>query len=150
VTADRPFYSGKHRKHRVNLQVIASPDSQILWMSGALPGTVHDLTATRIGGIIRELGASGPVALGDKGHLGEEHIAVPYPGRNKSASQKETNRAHARLRAPGERANAQPKTWRILHKLRCCPWRAGNSPKPYTFSRPGEIGGRKGLTAMTS
>jgi hypothetical protein len=23
---------------------------------------------------------------------------------------------------PGERANAQLKTWRILGKLRCCPW----------------------------
>ena len=26
VAADRPFYSGKHRKHGMNLQVIASPD----------------------------------------------------------------------------------------------------------------------------
>ena len=25
VAADRPFYSGKHRKHGMNLQVIASP-----------------------------------------------------------------------------------------------------------------------------
>ena len=25
----------------------------------------------------------------------------------------------------GERANAQLKTWHILGKLRCCPWRAG-------------------------
>jgi len=41
----------------------------------------------------------------------------------------EANRAHARLRAPGERANAQLKTWRILRKLRCCPWRAGQLAK---------------------
>src|SRR6516225_5694526 len=26
VAADRPFYSGKHRRHGMNLQVIASPD----------------------------------------------------------------------------------------------------------------------------
>ena len=26
VAADRPFYSGKHKKHGMNLQVIASPD----------------------------------------------------------------------------------------------------------------------------
>jgi hypothetical protein len=44
-------------------------------------------------------------------------------------SQKEANRAHAKLRAPGERANAQLKTWRILRKLRCCPWRAGQLAK---------------------
>ena len=54
---------------------------------------------------------------------------MPYRGRNKPASQKEANRAHARLRAPGERANARLKTWRILHKLRCCPWRAGHLAK---------------------
>ena len=26
VAADRPFYSGRHRRHGMNLQVIASPD----------------------------------------------------------------------------------------------------------------------------
>ena len=30
---------------------------------------------------------------------------------------------------PGERANAQLKMWRILRKLRCCPWRAGQLAK---------------------
>ena len=30
VASDRPFYSGKHRKHGMNLQVIASPGGDIL------------------------------------------------------------------------------------------------------------------------
>ncbi|QIY58990.1 hypothetical protein HEP86_36595 [Streptomyces sp. RPA4-5] len=34
------------------------------------------------------------------------------------------NRAHAKIRARGERAIATLKTWRILVKLRCCPRRA--------------------------
>jgi hypothetical protein len=38
VAADRPFYSGKHRHHEMNLQVIASPAGDIRWVSGALPG----------------------------------------------------------------------------------------------------------------
>ena len=67
--------------------------------------------------------------LGDQGYLGEEHIRVPYRGRNKPVSQKEANRAHARLRGPGERANAPLKSWRIVRKLRCCPWRAGQLAK---------------------
>ena len=46
-----------------------------------------------------------------------------------SPRRKEANRAHAKLRAPGERANAQLKAWRILRKLRCCPWRAGQLAK---------------------
>jgi Helix-turn-helix of DDE superfamily endonuclease/DDE superfamily endonuclease len=37
VAADRPFYSGKHRKHGMNLQVIATPDGDIVWVSGPLP-----------------------------------------------------------------------------------------------------------------
>jgi hypothetical protein len=103
VATDRPLYSGKHRKHGMNLQVIASPDGDIVWVSGPLPGAVHDLTAARIRGIIAELAACGLLALGDKGCLGEEHIRTPYRGRNKPASQKDANRAYARLRAPGER-----------------------------------------------
>jgi hypothetical protein len=30
VAADRPFYSGKHRRHGMNLQVISSPQGAIL------------------------------------------------------------------------------------------------------------------------
>jgi hypothetical protein len=45
VAADRPFYCGKHRKHGMNLQVIASPAGGILWVSGALAGAVHDKKA---------------------------------------------------------------------------------------------------------
>ena len=37
VAADRPFCSGKHKRHGVNLQVIVSPDGTILWVSGELP-----------------------------------------------------------------------------------------------------------------
>ena len=120
VAADRPFYSGKHHRHGMNLQVIASPDGDILWVSGPLPGAVHDLTAARIWGILRELAASGLVVLADKGYHGAgDHIRTPYKGRNKPESQKAANRAHAKLRGPGERANAQLKTWHILRKLRC-------------------------------
>jgi hypothetical protein len=57
------------------------------------------------------------------------HAKIPYKGKNKPESQKQANKAHAKLRSPGERANAQLKTWRILRKLRCCPWRAGQLAK---------------------
>jgi DDE superfamily endonuclease/Helix-turn-helix of DDE superfamily endonuclease len=66
VAADRPFYSGKHRRHGMNLQVIATPSGDIVWVSGPLPGAVHDLTAARIWGILRELAACGLVVLADK------------------------------------------------------------------------------------
>jgi hypothetical protein len=126
VAADRPFYSGKHRRHGMNLQVIAAPDGSVLWVSGALRGAVHDVRAARIWGVIRALASAGLLVLADKGYQGAgEHIRTPYRGRGKPESQKDANRAHARLRGPGERAIAQLKAWRILRKLRCCPFRAG-------------------------
>jgi hypothetical protein len=129
VAADRPFYSGKHQKHGMNLQVIASPEGDIRWVSGALPGSVHDKNAEWIWGVLAGLEAAGLVTLADKGYQGSTYAKIPYRGRNKPESQKQANRAHARLRAPGERANAQLKTWKILRKLRCCPWRAGQLAK---------------------
>jgi hypothetical protein len=110
-------------------------------MSGPVPGAVHDLTAARIWGIVQALTACGLVVLGDKGFIGEDDIRTPYRGRNKPASQKEANRAHARLRSPGERANAQLKSWRTLRKLRCCPWRAGQLAKVIHVLQTREIGG---------
>ena len=136
VAADRPFYSGKHRKHGMNLQVIASPDGDIVWVSGPLPGAVHDLTAARIWGIIAELAACGLLALGDKGYLGEERIRTPYPGRNKPASQKDANRAHARLRAPGERANASSNPGASCASSAAAPGVPVSWPRPSTSCRP--------------
>ena len=66
VAADRPFYSGKHKRHGMNLQVIASPDGDILWVSGPLPGSVHDKKAEWIWGAIAELEAAGLIVLADK------------------------------------------------------------------------------------
>ena len=59
AAADRPFYSGKHKKHGMNLQVIASPGGDIVWVSGALPGAVHDKKAEWIWGVLAELEAAG-------------------------------------------------------------------------------------------
>ncbi len=133
IAVDRPFYSGKHRHHGVNLQVIATPDGDILWISGDLPGSTHDTAAARIWQILPALARAGLIALADKGYQGLDeagnHVITPYKGKGKPGSQKAANRAHAQLRAPGERANAQLKNWRILRKLRCCPYRAGRIAK---------------------
>ena len=93
-------------------------------------GAVHDLTAARIWGIVRELAAAGLIVLADKGYHGPGDPALtPYRGRDKPASQQEAHRAHAKRRSPGERAGAQLKTWRILRKLRCCPGKASQLAK---------------------
>lgn len=49
----RADYSGKHRRHRVNHQVITGPTGRIVWISKALPGRTHDLTAARAHRIVK-------------------------------------------------------------------------------------------------
>jgi hypothetical protein len=127
VAADRPYYSGKHKCHGMNIQLLAAPDGTIMWTSGSLPGSAHDLTAARMWGVIRRLRAASLVTLADKAYVGAgEPVRVPYKGRGKPIGQKVANSAHAKLRGPGERAT---ETWRILRKLRCCPKRAGQIVK---------------------
>jgi|SRR6476469_1478454 len=133
IAVDRPFYSGKHKRHGVNLQVIASPDGTILWVSGELPPSTHDTAAARIWQILAALDQAGLIALGDKGYHGYDQtrrrVITPYKGKNKPPSQTDANRAHARLRGPRERANAQLKQRRILHKVRVSPRRIGRLAK---------------------
>jgi hypothetical protein len=47
VAADRPFYSGKHKRHGMNLQVIASPSGDILRVSGCSPSPTRVTRAAR-------------------------------------------------------------------------------------------------------
>ena len=46
----------------MNLQVIADPRGDILWVSGALPGSVHDKKAESMWGVLAELEAAGQLA----------------------------------------------------------------------------------------
>ena len=106
LAADRPFYSGKHKKHGMNLQVIASPAGDILWVSGALPGSVHDKKAEWIWGVLAELEAACLVTLADKGYQGSSYAKIPYRGKNKPESQKARQpgpREAPRTRRTGER-----------------------------------------------
>jgi DDE superfamily endonuclease len=129
VAAERAFYSGKHKKHGMNLQVIASPDGDIVWVSGALPGTVHDKKAEWIWGVLAELQAADLVTLAIRATRETRTRRSSTAGRtNPSPRSKPIRRTHNSAH-PAKRANAQLKTWRILRKLRCGPWRAGQSAK---------------------
>lgn len=70
IAADRPFYSGKHKKHGMNVQVITDPAGRLLWASPALPGAVHDIKAARTHGIIDALAEAGVECWADKGYRG--------------------------------------------------------------------------------
>ncbi|MYR89797.1 transposase, partial [Streptomyces sp. SID685] len=122
IAADRPYYSGKHKKHGMNVQVLADPFGRLLWASAALPGSVHDVKAARAHGVIAALAEAGVRCWADKGYQGAGGtVRVPYRGRWEKlpAGQKAVNVSHARIRAVGEQAMATLKSWRLLRKLRC-------------------------------
>jgi hypothetical protein len=128
-SADRRYYAGKHRHHAVNVQVIADPAGRLKWISPALPGSTHDLSAAREHTIIDALAEAQVMTFADKGYQGAGGtVRTPFKRHHRrpplSRNQKEVNRAHARIRGIGERAIATLKRWQLLAKLRCCPQRA--------------------------
>jgi hypothetical protein len=129
VADQKPYYSGKHRRHGVNVQVVADPAGRLIWASAAMPGSTHDLTAARTHGLIETLSSANVMTFADKAYQGARgSVQTPFKRHRYrpklSRRQKAVNRSHARIRARGERANATLKTWKILVKLRCCPRRA--------------------------
>ena len=112
IGADRSFYSGKHKKHGMNVQVIADPFGRLLWASAALPGAVHDVRAAREHGIVDALADAGANCWADKGYQGAGGtVRVPYRGRweTLSTGQQAVNRSHARVRAPSKLSS--PSIW---------------------------------------
>ncbi|MFY1649269.1 transposase family protein [Solwaraspora sp. WMMB762] len=129
VADQKPYYSGKHRRHGVNVQVIADAAGRLVWASRALPGSAHDLTAARVHGITHALTSAEVMTFADKGYQGARgSVRTPFKRHRfrprLSRRQKTINRGHAKIRARGERAIATLKTWKILTKLRCSPHRA--------------------------
>jgi len=132
---DRPYYSGKHKCHGLNVQVLADPAGRLIWVSAPLPGSRHDLGAAREHGLLEAMDTAQLSVLADTAYQGAgPTVRVPQrrrrldpdTGRYRplSSNQKAVNTAHARLRGPGERANAVLKSWKILCKIRTSPNRA--------------------------
>ncbi|MEV6948858.1 transposase family protein [Streptomyces sp. NPDC051172] len=116
IAAGRPFYSGTHKKHSMNVQV------KVIWASPARPGAVHDIKAARAHGVIDALTAVSVPCRADKAYQGADGtVRGPYRGRwdKLSVGQQAVHRSHAQIRALGEQAMAALKSWRLLRKLRC-------------------------------
>ncbi|XUL93954.1 transposase family protein [Streptomyces galilaeus] len=120
IAADTPYYSGKHKRHGMNVQVLTDPFGRLLWASPALPGSTHDLTAARAHGIIEALTEAGLKCWADKAYQGAGGaVRVPFRGRHLKKWKRRHNTTHAKIRCVGEQAMATLKGWRLLRKLRC-------------------------------
>ncbi|GAA2471620.1 IS5/IS1182 family transposase [Actinocorallia cavernae] len=112
----RADYSHKHRWHGVNVQVVTEPDGRLLWLSPALSGRSHDLTAARshrITWICESQGVPRPGRPRPPGQwpLGDHRHQAPAPA----------GTHHHREDRQVERGVARLKSWRIFRRSRCSP-----------------------------
>jgi hypothetical protein len=124
------WYSGKHKQHGANVQVLTDPSGYPVWVSPAEPGSVHDITAARrhVLPALYPTAAAGVKTLTDKGYTGAGiGIMVPAKGNGLCPDTLTRNHLISALRAPAERANALLKgTWRALRRISLDPSRITN------------------------
>ncbi|MFD4237497.1 transposase family protein [Streptomyces sp. NPDC058542] len=120
IAADTPYYSGKHRRHGMKVQVLTDPFGRLLWASPALPGSTHDLTAARGHRIIGAPAEADVKCWADKAYQGVGRpVRVPFRVLRLQRWKRRHNSTHAKIRFLGEPAMATLKGWRLLRKLRC-------------------------------
>jgi DDE superfamily endonuclease/Helix-turn-helix of DDE superfamily endonuclease len=130
---NRLYYSGKHKRHVVNIQALIDCHGQLAWVSHGLPGQVQDLAAAHAHGLIDTTDTAGLTVLADLGYVGASpHVLTGYRrqrGRRLNPGQKTANKALASIRAKAEHGLAPLKRFRILQRARCCPRKIGHITK---------------------
>ena len=133
----RAFYSGKHKRHGLNVQTVCSPDGELLWAAAPAPGATVDVTAARKAGIAAML-TSVIGVFADLGYLGWDKEVIT--GRRKPRGKDLTPGAAGREPAAGPaplRRRARQRPAEILES----PGRRAALP-PGTLHRHGQ--GRPG------
>lgn len=126
------WWSGKHKHHGGNVQVLSAPDGWPLWTSDVRPGREHDMTCARTHGIIDALAQLKDtlVCLADLGYEGAADVLrIPIKkakGQQLTNDQKTYNRLLRGVRGIGERANALLIVrFKTLRRISLDPWRIG-------------------------
>jgi hypothetical protein len=114
---DRPYYSGKHKCHGVNVQVISDPAGRLIWVSPALPGTRHDIAAAREHEILQAFQDAQISALGDTGYQGAgPAVRAPQRRRRKDQGHREVPAAVRRAEGRQHRPCPDAWTWRTRQR----------------------------------
>jgi hypothetical protein len=77
------WYSGKHKRHGGNIQVLCDPTGYPVWVGDVEPGSTHDITAARLHALpaLYPAAKAGLRTLTDKGCAGAGiGILVPTKG----------------------------------------------------------------------
>jgi hypothetical protein len=120
------WWSGKHKHHGGNVQVISAPDGWPIWVSPVRPGREHDTTCARSHGLITALNrlaaALGIPTLTDLGYQNAGHgfrqpVKKPQ-GRELNLEQQTFNKVVRGIHGVAERANALLKvTFKALRRV---------------------------------
>jgi len=112
------WWSGKHKHHGGNMQVIATPDGWPIWVSPVRPGREHDTTCARQHGLLHalnriaaELDMPTPVDLGyENAGDGLRHPVKKPAGGELTEAQQTYNKVIRGIHGVCERANSLLKT----------------------------------------
>jgi hypothetical protein len=129
------WWSGKHKWHGGNIQVLSDTDGFPVWVSGVRPGREHDTTcakaATELMPALAQAASEGMPTLTDLGYEGLSGPALRMPvkklkGVNLDEAQQQYNLLIRGVHAVAERANSLLKTtFKALRRVSVCPWRIG-------------------------
>ena len=132
------WWSGKHKHHGGNIQVLSGPDGWPLWTSGVRPGREHDTTCAkadpRLLPALEAADAAGMPTLTDLGYEGLS-TAIRHPvkkpkGRDLAEEHQAYNALIRGIHALAERANSLLKTtFKALRRVSLDPNRIGTIVK---------------------
>jgi hypothetical protein len=121
----RPFYSGKKKRHTVKNQIVCTPTGRIRSASRSMPGRTHDLAVWRHTRVGDRLPPDAGV-MGDKGYVGMDAeaggrvVVIPAKATPKcplTDAQKEANRVLSRHRVVVEHVMAQLNRFSVLRQV---------------------------------
>jgi hypothetical protein len=129
------WWSGKHRHHGGNIQVLSDPTGWPIWVSGVRPGREHDTTCAKAAAglmpALEQAAAEDMPTLTDLGYEGLAGPALRMPvkkvkGTELTDAHKQYNLIVRGVHSVAERANSLLKTtFKALRHVSICPWRIG-------------------------
>ncbi len=120
-TSDRKkYYSGKKKRHTQKVELVMTPEGEILSISHTRPGSEHDFKVRRQSDPLPRK----PKKYVDLGYQGLQKITrntfLPFKkpkGKPLNSGQKSYNKAHSRIRIAIEHKFAEVKKFRILGEV---------------------------------
>ncbi len=123
----KPFYSGKKKRHTLKTEIGVEPDGQVGAVSESVPGgATHDLTLLRQTRLVEQLDAETEAGMLDKAYVGarkdfpDHRLVIPFKasrGHPLTEEQKAFNRRVAQYRIVVEHTNAQLNIFQALAQV---------------------------------